>query len=57
LALIGRLRFSHSHSTLENDGREVRSEIVAKVQPVLSAALAGLEAGKTQILFEKVIDT
>jgi hypothetical protein len=34
----------------------VRSEIVAKVQPVLSAALAGLEAGKTQILFEKVIE-
>lgn len=34
--------------------REMRAEMAEKLQPVLSAALTGLEAGKTQILFEKV---
>jgi len=36
------------------DGRELRAEMATKLQPVLSAALAGLDAGRTQILFEKV---
>ena len=32
----------------------MRAAMAEKLQPVLSAALSGLEAGKTQILFEKV---
>mmetsp|Transcript_76618 Transcript_76618/g.112240 ORF Transcript_76618/g.112240 Transcript_76618/m.112240 type:complete len:120 (+) Transcript_76618:60-419(+) len=33
--------------------RELRSEMAAKLQPVLDAALQGLNSAKTQILFEK----
>ena len=35
--------------------RELRSEMAAKLQPVLDAALQGLNSTKTQILFEKVV--
>jgi len=35
--------------------RELRSEMAAKLQPVLDAALQGLNSAKTQILFEKVV--
>ena len=34
--------------------REMRAEMAEKLQPVLNQALSGLDAGKTQILFEKV---
>ncbi len=47
--------FSHqSHVLTILVGRELRAEMATKIQPVLNEALAGLEAGRTQILFEKV---